>query len=524
MESPKIQRALISVSDKTGLDTLARGLAEAGIEIYSTGGTRTYLESQGLQVHDISEYTGFPEMMDGRLKTLHPNVFGGILARLDRDDDCQGLAEHGILTFELVCVNLYPFAATIAKEGVTPAEAIEKIDIGGPSLVRAAGKNHRFITIVTNPSQYEAVLEEIRTHDGSTTLEFRQKLAAAAFEHTAQYDRTIADWFACQTGEGDFPQTFSLTFTRQEELRYGENPHQKAAVYKAPDAEKYPSIVTARQLNGKELSYNNLMDLDAAMSIVLRCKNPAVSVIKHNNPCGAAEAESLAIACERAMAGDPLSAFGSILGINRVMDAETAKVLCEPGLFVEAIAAEDFSPEALELLTTVPKWRKNVRLMAVGDLSRKPFPWTCRWIEGGILVQNADVLDDPEEDWHVVTKCVPTDKQMEDMRFAWEICRFVKSNAIVLCKDRMLLGAGAGQMSRVDSVEIAIEKAGDRIAGAVLASDAFFPFPDSIEHAQKAGIRAIIQPGGSKNDDAVIDACDRFGIAMLFTGRRHFRH
>ncbi len=525
MESPKIKRALISVSDKTGLDVFARGLAAAGVEIYSTGGTRTYLESLGLAVTDVSSYTGFPEMMDGRLKTLHPKVFGGLLCRHDRADDMAALAEHGILTFELVVVNLYPFQATIAQPGVTAAQAIEKIDIGGPSLVRAASKNHLFTTIATDGAQYAVILESMKENGGATTFELRQKLAAAAFDHTAKYDRAIADWFAKELGgNADFPETLATSFTRVAELRYGENPHQKAAVYATSDAESRPSVVTARQLNGKELSYNNLMDLDAALAIVLMSKNPAVSVIKHNNPCGAAEAESLAVACERAMAGDPLSAFGSVIGMNRTVDADTARVLCEPGLFVEAIIAEDFTPEAIELLTTLPKWKKNVRLMAAGDLSRPQNPWTWRCIEGGMLVQNADIFADPESEWKVVTTAQVPAAMMDDLRFGWQICRFVKSNAIVLAKGQMLLGAGAGQMSRVDSVEIAIQKAGDRIQGAVLASDAFFPFPDSIERAHAAGITAIIKPGGSVNDKLVIDACNQFGIAMIFTGRRHFKH
>ena len=502
MDSPKVKRAIISVSDKTDLDIFAKGLVDLGVEIFSTGGTRTFLESNGIPCKDISAYTGFPEMMDGRLKTLHPYVFGGILCRHDREDDMAGLDEHGILTFELVCVNLYPFEATIAKPDVTAAQAIEKIDIGGPSLVRAAAKNHKFTAIVTNKEQFAPVLESMKANDGATTFELRRQLAAEAFNHTAKYDRAIANWFSKEVGEGDFPQTLGVTFERSATLRYGENPHQKAAVY----------------------AYNNLMDLDAALGIVLRSKNPACSVIKHNNPCGAAEGTTLAEACERAMAGDPLSAFGSVLGMNRVCDEATAKVLCEPGLFVEAIVAEDFEPKALELLTTVPKWRNNVRLMAAGDLSRPQSDWTWRCIEGGMLVQNADVHDDPEDQWQVITKAAPTEKQLDDLRFAWNLCRFVKSNAIVLCKDRMLLGAGAGQMSRVDSVKISIEKAGDRIEGAVLASDAFFPFADSIELAHANGITALIQPGGSKRDQEVIDACDKYGIAMIFTGYRHFRH
>lgn len=524
MESPKIKRAIISVSDKTNLDVFARGLVEMGVEIYSTGGTRTFLEKNGIPCKDISAYTGFPEMMDGRLKTLHPFVFGGILCRHDREDDMTGLEEHGILTFELVCVNLYPFEATIAKPDVTAAQAIEKIDIGGPSLVRAAAKNHKFTSIVTNKDQFQTVLDCMKANDGATTFELRRQLAAEAFNHTAKYDRAIANWFSKEIGEGDFPQTLGVSFELKSTLRYGENPHQKAAVYADPNVENVPNIVNAKQLNGKELSYNNLMDLDAALGIVLRSKLPACAVIKHNNPCGAAEAETLSVACERAMAGDPLSAFGSILGMNRVCDEATAKILCEPGLFVEAIVAEDFEPKALELLTTVPKWRNNVRLMAAGDLSRKQSEWTWRRIEGGLLVQNADIHDDPETEWKVVTKAQPKECQMDDLRFAWDLCRFVKSNAIVLCKDRMLLGAGAGQMSRVDSVKISIEKAGDRIEGAVLASDAFFPFADSIELCHENGITALIQPGGSKRDQEVIDACDKYGIAMIFTGYRHFRH
>ncbi|MDO4550487.1 MAG: bifunctional phosphoribosylaminoimidazolecarboxamide formyltransferase/IMP cyclohydrolase [Planctomycetia bacterium] len=538
MESPKIKRSIISVSDKTGLDIFARGLAEMGVEIYSTGGTGTYLESLGIHVHDISSYTGFPEMMDGRLKTLHPKVFGGLLCRHDREDDMTALAEHQILTFELIVVNLYPFQATIARPDVTAEQAIEKIDIGGPSLVRAASKNHLFTTIATDPSQYATILECMKENAGTTTFQLRQKLAAAAFDHTAKYDRAIADWFSKEIREknnpesnsgdnsedNDFPETLTTTFIRLSKLRYGENPHQMAAVYKTPDAETRPSVVTARQLHGKELSYNNLMDLDAALAIVMMCKNPAVSVIKHNNPCGAAEAETLSVACQRALEGDPLSAFGSVLGINRTVDADTAKILCEPGLFVEAIIAEDFTPEALEMLTTLPKWKKNVRLMAAGDLTRPQNPHTWRYLEGGLLVQNADIFPDPESEWKVVTEASVPESMMEDMRFGWKICRFVKSNAIVLAKNRMLLGAGAGQMSRVDSVEIAIQKAGDRIQGAVMASDAFFPFPDSIEHAHTAGITAIIQPGGSVRDQEVIDACNKYGIAMIFTGRRHFKH
>jgi phosphoribosylaminoimidazolecarboxamide formyltransferase/IMP cyclohydrolase len=522
MESPPVKRALISVSDKLGLAGFAHGLTEAGVEIYSTGGTRRHLESEGITVRDVSEYTGFPEMMSGRLKTLHPKVAGGILCRFDNPDDMKGLAEHGIVTFELLVVNLYPFEATIAREGVTMAEAIEKIDIGGPTLIRAAAKNHAFITVATSPEQYSSILQQVSS-DGATTLELRTKLAREAFALTARYDRAIAAYFAGQAAEGPFPGAVTVGFTRKAVLRYGENPHQQAALYSKPDAPA-ANVVSAKKLHGKDLSYNNLLDLDSALAIARAFPEPAASVIKHNNPCGAATASTLSEALKNGMAGDPVSAFGSVIGLNRVVDAATAEVLTEPGLFIEAIVAPDFEPAALEILTTRPKWKANVRLLKVGDLHEEPERWIYRCIEGGVLMQEADVLPDPEDDWKVVTDAKPTDAQMADLRFAWEIVRHVKSNAIVLAKEGMLLGAGAGQMSRVDSTEIAISKAGDRVKGSVLGSDAFFPFPDSIERAAEAGVAAIIQPGGSKGDEKVIAACNKHGLAMIFTGRRHFRH
>jgi phosphoribosylaminoimidazolecarboxamide formyltransferase/IMP cyclohydrolase len=522
MDSPRIQRALISVSDKTGLAAFAKSLAALGVEIFSTGGTRKHLESEGLKIRDVADYTGFPEMMHGRLKTLHPKIFGGILCRHDEAEDMQALKDHGILTFELVVVNLYPFAATIAKPGVTMAQAIEQIDIGGPSLVRASAKNHAFTSIVTDAGQYAPVLAEIQAH-GCTSLELRRKLAAEAFAHTAAYDRAIADYFASQTAEGAFPGTMTLSLRRESVLRYGENPHQQAALYSSPGAAE-GTLIAARQLHGKELSYNNLLDLDSALTIVRAFRDPAAVVLKHNNPCGAAEAGDLATALRRAMAGDPLSAFGSILGLNRPMDAAAAEVLAEPGLFVEAIIAPGFDPAALEILTTRPKWKANVRLMAVGSMPPLRPHLVPRYVSGGALVQDADVLADPENEWKVATQAQPTAAQMADLRFAWEMVRHVKSNAIVLCKDRMLLGAGAGQMSRVDSVEIAVHKAGDRAPGSVLGSDAFFPFPDSIQKAADAGVAAVIQPGGSKNDGEVIAACNQRGLPMIFTGRRHFKH
>ena len=523
MDSPKIERALLSVSDKSGLVDFAVGLADLGVELFSTGGTRRALKEAGLAVCDVAEYTGWPEMMDGRVKTLHPKVHGGILCRHDQIGDMQSVEDHQIARFELVVVNLYPFSQTIAKPDTTFVDAIEQIDIGGPTLVRGAAKNHAFVTIASNPSQYTDLLAAIQA-EGCTSREMRRQLAAAAFAHTADYDAAIAQYFAEQTREaGEFASTLRPVLRRTASLRYGENPHQSAALYKLADAGPH-SVVNAEQLHGKELSYNNLLDLDAALGVARSLPRPGVAVLKHNNPCGAASAGTLAEAMEKAWAGDPVSAFGSILGFNVTVDAATAECLAEPGKFVEAIIAPDFEPEAIEILTTKPKWKANVRLMKVGQIAPGAGAVQLRSIEGGCLAQTADDLPDNESQWRVVTEIQPTDAQMADLRFAWLVCRHVKSNAIVLAKDQMLLGAGAGQMSRVDSVEIAVTKAGDRAGGSVLASDAFFPFDDSIHRAAEAGITAIIQPGGSRNDEQVIATCNKHGLPMVFTGRRHFRH
>jgi len=522
MTFPGIKRALISVSNKLGLLDFARGLTDAGVEVYSTGGTRRHLETAGIDVHDVSDYTGFPEMMDGRLKTLHPKVFGGILARRDRPDDMEGLADHDIVAFDLVVVNLYPFEAAISRPETTQAQAVEQIDIGGPSLVRAAAKNFTFVTIATRPEQYSAILQEIE-NDGATTLELRRRLMTEAFEHTAAYDRAIADYFAAEMQPSHFPQTLDLGMQLKTELRYGENPHQKAALYRETGA-RGASLVTARQINGKELSYNNLLDLDAALTIARSFADPACAVIKHSNPCGGAVGETLAESCRKGLAGDPLSAFGSVIGFNRTVDVDTANLLAEPGLFVEGIVAPDFSAAAVGVLTTKPKWKKNVRLMQVGRIEEPPSPRHYRYIDGGMLVQDADIDADIHPNWKVVTQSKPSDDLMEELKFAWRICRFVKSNAIVIARDKGLCGVGAGQMSRVDSVDIAIKKAEGRLEGSVLASDAFFPFPDSIEKASAAGIAAIIQPGGSRNDEEVITACNKYNLPMIFTNQRHFRH
>lgn len=521
--SPPVRRALISVSDKTGLAEFAKGLAELGVELYSTGGTRQALQDAGLAVIDVAEYTGFPEMLDGRVKTLHPKIHGGILARHNRPDDLAALKQHDIRTFELVIVNLYPFAATIAKPSTTLDEAIENIDIGGPSLLRGAAKNHAFITVVTDPTHYDPVLAELRS-SGCTTLDLRRKLAQNAYAHTAQYDATIARYLGQLFGAEPFPASLTVPLERKATLRYGENPHQAAALYGLP-GRAGANLVDAQFLNGKELSYNNLLDLDAALSMVRLLSDPACVVLKHNNPCGAAIADTLADAAQRAMAGDPVSAFGAVLGFNRPVDADTAEVLAAPGNFIEAIVAPDYTPEGLNILTTRPKWKANVRLLKVGNIvSLATATDEVRQIFGGLLVQQADVLADDPADWRLVTEVHPTAGQLADLQFAWSLVRHVKSNAIVVAHDRALWGVGAGQMSRVDSTEIALRKAGEKCRGGVIASDAFFPFADSIEQAAAAGIAAIVQPGGSKRDEEVIAAANQHGIALLFTGRRHFKH
>lgn len=522
MDSPTIRRALLSVSDKMGLADFARALASAGVEIFSTGGTRRHLESAGIAVRDVSAYTGFPEMMDGRLKTLHPKIFGGILCRHNRPDDMQTVDAHGIAAFELVVVNLYPFETTVARADVSRDEAIENVDIGGPSLVRAAAKNHDFVTVCTHPDQYAAVLQEVQ-QQGRTTLKLRRELAAQAFTRTAAYDRAIADYFTGETCDGAFPSSLNLALHRKAVLRYGENPHQQAAIYHTVGF-RGPSLASATQLNGKELSYNNLLDLDSALAIARSLPAAAAVVIKHNNPCGAAVDESLRLAAEKAMAGDPVSAFGSVLGFNTTVDQETAEFLSRPGFFVEAIVAPDFDAAAVGVLTSVPRWKTNVRLLRVGLLDQPPAVQQVRYLEGGMLIQNADAGHDPQDAWRVVTQKCPTDQQLAELNFAWSMVRHVKSNAIVLSRERALCGVGAGQMSRIDSVDIAIRKAAERAAGSVLSSDAFFPFADSIHRAADAGVSAIIQPGGSKKDDEVIAACNERSLPMVFTGIRHFRH
>ncbi len=534
MSSPKIERALISVSDKTGLLDFAQGLVAAGVEIYASGGSRKHLEGAGIPVREVAAYTGFPEMMDGRIKTLHPKIHGGILCRRDRPDDMAAIAAQGIVPFDLVVVNLYPFKETVARPNVTVEEAIENIDIGGPTLIRGAAKNHEFVTVVCYPKHYQQVLDEMRANGGATTLNSRRSLAGTAFQYTALYDAAIAGYWSGNlddfertsvgTDISGFPDSITVELKRTESLRYGENPHQPATLYVLPEP-PVSALVRAQHVHGKELSYNNYLDLDSALAIVRSLPIPSVVVIKHNNPCGAASAERVCEALRRAWEGDPVSAFGSVLGFNEPVDAEAAEFLAGPDRFVEAIIAPDFTPEAFEILTTKPKWKANVRLLKLEKMMvHDPGARELRQISGGMLVQTADNLHDDDADWKVVTSTQPTKAQHIDLRIAWAVCRHVKSNAIVLAKDLAIVGVGAGQMSRVDSVEIAIKKAGDRAHGAALASDAFFPFDDSIHLAAAAGVAVIIQPGGSRRDDEVVAACNQHGIPIIFTDRRHFRH
>ncbi|MFN0198644.1 MAG: bifunctional phosphoribosylaminoimidazolecarboxamide formyltransferase/IMP cyclohydrolase [Planctomycetaceae bacterium] len=520
--SKSSRRALISVSDKTKLEPFVKGLVALGFEILSTGGTRKFLEDRGIPVIDVTTYTGFPEIMDGRVKTLHPKVHGAILGRPEHD--AAVIAEHGIKPIELVVCNLYPFEATVAKEGVTWDDVIENIDIGGPSMIRSAAKNHAHVAVVTSAEQFPTILAALQS--GGIGLDERKRLAAAAFEMTARYDRAIANYFQSKTATSDTPftPTLSLSFELVQSLRYGENPHQRAAFYREPNSAA-GTLAAATQRHGKELSYNNLLDLDAALNIVREFSAPAVTVIKHNNPCGCAIAETLSEAFDKAYEGDPVSAFGSIIGFNRPVDAATAEQLCIPGRFVEAIIAPAITAEAFTLLTTKPKWKNNVRLLECpGMTSLRQAGWDYRRVTGGLLVQDRDEFPDEKSEWKVVTSRQPTSEERRDLEFAWIVCRHVKSNAIVYVNNGMVVGVGAGQMSRLDSTEIARKKAGDRAQNGAAASDAFFPSRDGIDQLAAAGIKAVIQPGGSVKDEEVIAACNEHGMAMLFTGRRHFKH
>lgn len=510
------KRALISVSDKNGIVDFAKELVDLGFEIVSTGGTSKALKDSGVPVIGISEVTGFPEILEGRVKTLHPLVHGGLLGKQDDEQHLAQMEEHHIKPFHLVCVNLYPFQQTIEKPDVTVAQAIENIDIGGPSMLRSAAKNHQYVTVVVDPSDYETVIAEFRK-DGHTTLETRRKLAAKVFRHTAAYDAIIADYMT-NLAQEETPEKMTVTYDLKQTLRYGENPHQKAAFYKKPLGSKF-SIAYAKQLNGKELSYNNIRDADAALEIVRDFKEPAAVAVKHMNPCGIGIGATAYEAYAKAFEADPVSIFGGIVAFNREIDFETAKKLHE--IFLEIIIAPSFSDEALEVLTTK---KKNLRLLTVPfDQPEKPENKMVT-VQGGILVQDQDTYTLDDATITYPTKRRPTDEEWESLKMAWSVVKHVKSNAIVVAAKDMTLGVGAGQMNRIGSAEIALKQAGEKAKGAGLASDAYFPMPDTVEAAAKAGITAIIQPGGSVRDQDSIDKCNEYGIAMVFTGVRHFKH
>ncbi len=527
----RVRRALVSVYDKTGLESFVRLLVQREIEVLSTGGTYKALRAAGIAVREVSEVTGFPEIMHGRVKTLHPNVHGGILARRDDPSHVGSMMELGISAIDLVVVNLYPFEATVAKLGVSRDEAIEQIDIGGPAMVRSAAKNHAFVGVVVDPADYGRVLEDLEQNDGCLTAKLRRKLALKAFSQTSRYDAAISSWlFSQEVSEGlaedVFPDVGLIAGMKIGALRYGENPHQNAAFYRLAGHSE-PSVAGAELLGGKQLSYNNLVDLDAALALAKEFDAPFVAVTKHNNPCGAAAAETIAQALEKAWAGDPISAYGSVLAFTRPLDLASAEFLVSGNRFVEAIVAPSFDADALMLLTQKPKWGKSVRLLACGPFgpaSRSASSLEWKQLVGGFLMQTRDLKAETVEDCKVVTRTLPTREQLDSLLFANRVAKHVKSNAIVLATGREVLGVGAGQMSRVDAVRLSVHKAAERVKGSALASDAFFPFPDGVEAAIAAGVGSILQPGGSVRDAEVIAACDRLGVPMVFTSARHFRH
>jgi phosphoribosylaminoimidazolecarboxamide formyltransferase / IMP cyclohydrolase len=534
MERIPVRRALLSVSDKTGLVEFARALARRGVQLISTGGTAKTLTDAGLTVVGISEVTGFPEMLEGRVKTLHPNVHGGILADRDKPEHVAAIEKYGIAPIDLVVVNLYPFAATVARPGVTLADAIENIDIGGPSMVRSAAKNHHGVAVVVEPSDYAAVLADLDAYD-AISLKLRERLAARAFAHTAAYDATIANFLErvyAEPAEGAtepsaLPETFRLMLPQTAPLRYGENPHQQAAFYRdARVGEPCVGNATRRDNSGKEVSFNNLYDLDGALELVKEfTEKPAAAIIKHANPCGCAEADTLAEAFTRAREADTVSAFGGILAVNRPLDPATADAITGPNNFFECIVAPGYEDGVVETLTTKKKWGANLRLLEVGPLTGPGKDgFTVKQVVGGLLVSTRDYRPLTVAELVVKSQRPPTDAELAELLFAWRVVKHVKSNAIVITKGGAVRGVGAGQMNRVRSVRLAVEQAGEHAKGAALASDAFFPFPDGPEVAALAGVTAIIQPGGSVKDDETVALCDRHGIALVFTGVRHFRH
>lgn len=515
----RYSRALISVSDKTNVADIAKSLINLDIEILSTGGTAAALRQEGVAVSDVSEVTGFPEIMDGRVKTLHPMIHGGLLGRRDQDE--QVMLEHGIGPIDLLIVNLYPFEATVSRPDCSRTDAIENIDIGGPAMIRAAAKNHEFVAVIVDPADYEAVIAELNNGEISLSNETRRRLARKAFAHTASYDAAISNYLNKESADEQFAETYSLSLKKKYELRYGENPHQQAALYSLP-GKTTGSVIAARQHQGKSLSYNNIADADAALKCVSALEKVGCVIVKHANPCGVGIGTSNLDAYEKAFATDPTSAFGGIIAFNEVVDEKLATTLIDRQ-FVEVIVAPGYTPEAIEAFATKP----NIRVLETGSLAQSQPALRIQQVEGGVLVQDSDIASLDRDALKVVTNRQPDDRELADAMLAWEIARFVKSNAIVYCKNNATVGVGAGQMSRVMSAKIAAwkaEEAGLDTSGAAMASDAFFPFRDGIDIAAEHGISAIIQPGGSMRDDEVIGAANEHGMAMLFTGTRHFFH
>ena len=525
----KIERALISTYDKTDLLQIANALAQHGVEILSTGGTARHLRDAGIALIDVSDYTGFPEMLDGRVKTLHPKIHGGLLAQWNDSEHAAQAKENGIKPIDMVICNLYPFEATVAKPDVTLEEAIENIDIGGPTMIRAAAKNYKHVAVLTNPNQYPQIIADLDANDGCLSEAVRFELAKTAFIHTAQYDSAISSYLTNLQSEGEFGELLTLRFQKADSLRYGENPHQSAAFYRTETAPA-PCAAWAKQLNGPPLSFNNILDLDAALEIVKDFKTPTCAIIKHNNPCGLATAGNLQDAFTNALECDRTSAFGSIVGLNRKVTIQTANTIrdaAKSGVKIEAIIAPSYTDKALSALSRV----ENRRILETGPLHSSRHtpcavtnPMQLRNVTGGVLVQEQDTHNIEKDDLQFVTKRKPTDEEIESLLFAWKACKHVKSNCILLAHGTQTVGIGAGQMSRVDAAIIAVRKAGEKAKDAVLASDAFFPFPDGVEIAGEAGVCAIIQPGGSVNDVSVIETANAYGMAMVFTGVRHFRH
>lgn len=513
----RIERALISVSDKTGVVEFAQRLVRLGVSVLSTGGTYEHLKEAGVPVTQVSTVTGFPEILDGRVKTLHPKVHGGILARRSNPTDLAQLKEHGIGTIDMVVVNLYPFAQTVARPDVTMEAAMEQVDIGGPTMVRAAAKNHRDVIVIVNPERYALVAEALESQ-GDLAPAFRLELAREAFAHTSAYDAAIANFLLEQSDDPTrFPEQITLAFEKAADLRYGENPHQRAALYRDARA-VHPSIVAADLLHGKPLSFNNINDASAAFDIAAEFTEPAAVAVKHTNPCGVAVGRNLYDAYSKAYSADPTSIFGGIVAFNETVDADVAEEMAK--IFLEVIVAPDFTPEALAILTRKP----SLRLLRTGSVAKPIGAWDLKRVRGGLLVQESDHLAEDPRSWQVVTDRAPSDEELQTLWFGWRVVKHVKSNAVLLARDGQTVGIGAGQMNRILPTRMSIAQAGEKARGACLASDAFFPFPDVVEACAEAGVTAIVQPGGSKRDQESIDTANAAGIAMLFTGVRHFKH